>query len=120
MRLKVPEPSRERPKSPCNGRVGADPNGGLRLHIPAILLNPTNKTVKQVEAHNAQQREKVAAKKERGVARGDLPGGGKGKRVIRRKDNGELLFHPREIWRPDLVQAGLIILDRRVRMMGRR
>lgn len=52
-----------------------------------------NRAQKQVEAHNAQQREKVEAKRERvRESRIDL-GGGKGdkrgKRVIRRVDNGQ-------------------------------
>jgi hypothetical protein len=52
-----------------------------------------NKTQKQVEAHNAQQREKVDAKRERErVHKVDVGGKGdrRGKRVIRRVDNGEL------------------------------
>lgn len=50
-----------------------------------------NKTQKQVEAHNAQQREKVEAKRERErVSKVDVNGKGdrRGKRVIRRVDNG--------------------------------
>jgi hypothetical protein len=50
-----------------------------------------NKTQKQVEAHNAQQREKVEAKRERErVSKVEVNGKGdrRGKRVIRRVDNG--------------------------------
>jgi hypothetical protein len=50
-----------------------------------------NKPQKQVEAHNAQQREKVDAKRERErVSKVDVNGKGdrRGKRVIRRVDNG--------------------------------
>ena len=62
-----------------------------RLRIPAILQNPVNRTQKQVEAHNAQQREKVDAKRERErVSKVEVNGKGdrRGKRVIRRVDNG--------------------------------
>ena len=62
-----------------------------RLRIPAILQNPVNRTQKQVEAHNAQQREKVDAKRERErVSRVEVNGKGdrRGKRVIRRVDIG--------------------------------
>lgn len=60
-----------------------------RLRIPAILQNPTNRSVRQVAAHNAQQREKADARREARVpvaASYD----GRGKRFVRRKDNGEL------------------------------
>ena len=66
-----------------------------RLYLPAILLNPANRAAKQVEAHNAQQREKVAARRDRTSERNALPGDRRGKRVIRRKDNG--MFVP-GIW----------------------
>jgi hypothetical protein len=62
------------------------------LRIPAILQNPVNRTQRQVEAHNAQQREKVEAKRERErVSKVDVGGKGdrRGKRVIRRVDNGQ-------------------------------
>jgi hypothetical protein len=54
-----------------------------------------NKTQKQVEAHNAQQREKVEAKRERErSSKLDVSGKGdrRGKRVIRRVDNGTSLI----------------------------
>jgi hypothetical protein len=51
-----------------------------------------NKTQKQVEAHNAQQREKVDAKRERersSKVEISSKGDRRGKRVIRRVDNGQ-------------------------------
>lgn len=68
-----------------------------RLRIPAILQNPVNRTQKQVEAHNAQQREKVEAKRERvREVRYDTGSKGdkRGKRVIRRSDNGDSIPFP--------------------------
>jgi hypothetical protein len=57
------------------------------LTLPAVLVNPRNKALAQVEAYNAQQREKAAARRH---AR-PLPAGagaGVGKRVLRRRENG--------------------------------
>jgi len=51
------------------------------------LQNPTNRSVRQVAAHNAQQREKAAAKREHREAEAAAHGG-RGKRYVRRKDNG--------------------------------
>ncbi|KIR24685.1 hypothetical protein I309_06480 [Cryptococcus deuterogattii LA55] len=63
------------------------------LHLPAILQNPTNRAARQVEAHNAQQREKAAARRERDSRSNWTPEyDGKGKRVIRRLDNGSIPF----------------------------
>ncbi|KAE8539295.1 hypothetical protein D1P53_004393 [Cryptococcus gattii VGV] len=51
------------------------------LHLPAILQNPTNRAARQVEAHNAQQREKAAARRERDSRSNWTPEyNGKGKR----------------------------------------
>jgi len=72
-----------------------------RLRIPAILQNPVNRTQKQVEAHNAQQREKVDAKRERErVSKVEVNGKGdrRGKRVIRRVDNGATYSSCIEAW----------------------
>ncbi|ORX39424.1 hypothetical protein BD324DRAFT_649499 [Kockovaella imperatae] len=69
--------------------------GPVPLHIPAILLNPTNRAAKQLEAHNAQQRERVHAKRDKQSTRGDVVSGSKqGKRVIRRKDNAAFISNP--------------------------
>lgn len=59
------------------------------LYLPAILQNPANRAARQVHAHNAQQREKAAARRERDTRSNAAPEyNGKGKRVIRRLDNG--------------------------------
>lgn len=58
------------------------------LRIPAILQNPTNRNLRQVAAHNAQQREKADARRESRAP--DLPSDGRGKRFVRRRDNGGL------------------------------
>ncbi|KIR98604.1 hypothetical protein L804_04180 [Cryptococcus deuterogattii 2001/935-1] len=71
------------------------------LHLPAILQNPTNRAARQVEAHNAQQREKAAARRERDSRSNWTPEyDGKGKRVIRRLDNGNIPFLPSADYTP--------------------
>lgn len=67
----------------------ADPQSApAPLHIPAILQNPVNASLRQVEAHNAQQREKALARREARAAGPTVSGGGRGKRVTRRQENG--------------------------------
>nr|XP_019043962.1 hypothetical protein I302_07239 [Kwoniella bestiolae CBS 10118]OCF22892.1 hypothetical protein I302_07239 [Kwoniella bestiolae CBS 10118] len=65
------------------------------LRLPAILQNPKNTTLKQVEAHNAQQRERIQARRE-ARAEPKIEGrlNGKGKRVIRRLDNASFTSNP--------------------------
>ncbi|WVR09580.1 hypothetical protein IAU60_006650 [Kwoniella sp. DSM 27419] len=72
-----------------------DPSAPAPLRLPAILQNPTNNAQRQVEAHNAQQREKIAARREatRGSAK-VVDRSGKGKRVIRRLDNATFASNP--------------------------
>ncbi|WVQ74358.1 hypothetical protein IAR50_003958 [Cryptococcus sp. DSM 104548] len=71
------------------------------LHLPAILRNPTNRAARQVEAHNAQQHQKAAARKDREYKVNWTPeNNGKGKRVIRRLDNAVFAENP-HIVRPD-------------------
>ncbi|WVO24687.1 uncharacterized protein IAS62_006057 [Cryptococcus decagattii] len=73
------------------------------LHLPAILQNPTNRAARQVEAHNAQQREKAAARRERDSRSNWNPDyNGKGKRVIRRLDNAAFASNP-HIVRPTMA-----------------
>ncbi|OWZ76708.1 hypothetical protein C365_04863 [Cryptococcus neoformans Bt85] len=65
------------------------------LHLPAILQNPANRAARQVQAHNAQQREKAAARRERDARPNAAPEyNGKGKRVIRRLDNAAFASNP--------------------------
>ncbi|OCF34220.1 hypothetical protein I316_04171 [Kwoniella heveanensis BCC8398] len=65
------------------------------LRLPAILQNPTNSALRQVEAHNAQQRERAAARREaRSTTTKESGRGGKGKRVIRRLDNASFASNP--------------------------
>ncbi|WRT70055.1 uncharacterized protein IL334_007049 [Kwoniella shivajii] len=64
------------------------------LRLPAILQNPTNTSLRQVEAHNAQQREKVQARREARLPSKNEGRGGKGKRVIRRLDNAAFTSNP--------------------------
>ncbi|ODN73404.1 hypothetical protein L202_07930 [Cryptococcus amylolentus CBS 6039] len=73
----------------------------VSLRLPAILQNPTNRAARQVEAHNAQQRQKAAARKDREYKVNWTPeNNGKGKRVIRRLDNAAFAENP-HIVRPD-------------------
>ncbi|WWD03972.1 hypothetical protein V865_002032 [Kwoniella europaea PYCC6329] len=73
-----------------------DPSAPAPLRLPAILQNPRNTTLKQVEAYNAQQREKAQAKREARLAEPKIEGrlNGKGKRVIRRLDNASFTSNP--------------------------
>ncbi|KAK8853381.1 hypothetical protein IAR55_004085 [Kwoniella newhampshirensis] len=65
------------------------------IHIPAILQNPTNHALRQVEAYNAQQREKAQARREaKTITRVVEKGTGRGKRVIRRLDNAAFASNP--------------------------
>ncbi|WVQ94870.1 hypothetical protein IAU59_001954 [Kwoniella sp. CBS 9459] len=66
------------------------------LRLPAILQNPTNSALRQVEAHNAQQRERAAAKRDARSSTTNKEGArsGKGKRVIRRLDNATFASNP--------------------------
>ncbi|WVN89283.1 uncharacterized protein L203_104504 [Cryptococcus depauperatus CBS 7841] len=67
----------------------------LPLHIPVILQNPTNQSTRQVLAYNAQQREKVLARRDRESRTNQLPEHyGKGKKVIRRLDNAAFAENP--------------------------
>jgi hypothetical protein len=63
------------------------------------LQNPTNQSHRQVDAYNTQQREKAAARREARAPVVDTGYAGKGKRVVRRMDNGRfrvsLVGHPR-------------------------
>ncbi|WVF67271.1 hypothetical protein IAT40_002020 [Kwoniella sp. CBS 6097] len=66
------------------------------LRLPAILQNPTNSALRQVEAHNAQQRERATARREARSTTSNKEGGrnGMGKRVIRRLDNASFASNP--------------------------
>ena len=59
------------------------------MHLPAILHNAGNYALRQVEAHNAQQREKLKARREAQHAVGHSQGAARGKRVMRRRENGQ-------------------------------
>ncbi|RXK40800.1 hypothetical protein M231_01859 [Tremella mesenterica] len=63
------------------------------MHIPAILQNPVNPSLRQVEAHNAQQKLKSIARRE---AREEVKASGstRGKRYIRRKENAVFSSNP--------------------------
>ncbi|KAK1922201.1 hypothetical protein DB88DRAFT_542193 [Papiliotrema laurentii] len=63
------------------------------LHIPAILQNPVNRSARQVEAYNAQQRQKAAARRESRAPEA-IAGNGRGKRYVRRKDNAAFTSNP--------------------------
>ncbi|RSH91453.1 hypothetical protein EHS25_009752 [Saitozyma podzolica] len=74
-----------------------DPTAAVPLHLPAILQNPTSRTLRQVEAHNAQQRERAQARKDAragpsGSGSGDHSG--RGKRFVRRTDNAQFASNP--------------------------
>ncbi|WVQ66665.1 uncharacterized protein L199_004852 [Kwoniella botswanensis] len=73
-----------------------DPSAPAPLRLPAILQNPKSTTLKQVEAYNAQQREKAQARREARLAEPKIEGrlNGKGKRVIRRLDNASFASNP--------------------------
>ena len=76
-----------RPTGQVGDLVAYTTNGRLRL--PAILQNPVNKAQRQVIAHNNQQKEKAAARREARAA-DPITDGTRGKRYTRRKDNGAL------------------------------
>lgn len=79
---------RPRPVS-LSSFLNLSPPPDKSLRIPAILQNPTNKSQRQVEAFNAQQREKAIARKEASKTAGQDPLTSKrGKRVVRRMNNG--------------------------------
>ncbi|GFZ51015.1 hypothetical protein JCM24511_08773 [Saitozyma sp. JCM 24511] len=74
-----------------------DPTAPVPLHLPAILQNPTSRTLRQVEAHNAQQRERAQARKDaRAGPSGSGSGAhsGRGKRFVRRTDNAQFASNP--------------------------
>ncbi|WWC64775.1 uncharacterized protein I303_107387 [Kwoniella dejecticola CBS 10117] len=67
------------------------------LRLPAILQNPTNASQRQIESYNAQQRERIQARREARAAPrtgGESKFHGKGKRVIRRLDNAAFTSNP--------------------------
>ncbi|WWD19808.1 hypothetical protein CI109_104272 [Kwoniella shandongensis] len=73
----------------------ASDNAPVPLRLPAILQNPTNHALRQVEAYNAQQREKAQARREaKTTTRVVEKSTGRGKRVIRRLDNAAFTSNP--------------------------
>ncbi|ORY31615.1 hypothetical protein BCR39DRAFT_525918 [Naematelia encephala] len=68
--------------------------GPVPLRLPAILQNPTNPSIRQVEAHNAQQREKAIARRDRASQGDGSRVRGPGKRVIRRRENATFTSNP--------------------------
>lgn len=83
----------------------ADSADSCRLRLPAILQNPQNASLRQVEAYNAQLREKAQARRvARQQPRDTGDHSGRGKRVVRRLDNGrqdtEIARSYAEYWQP--------------------
>ncbi|KAK4684691.1 hypothetical protein P7C73_g5476, partial [Tremellales sp. Uapishka_1] len=74
--------------------TATDIPGATPLYIPAILQNPTNPSLRQVAAHNAQQREKLQARKETRSAPTVLLKNNTGKRIIRRRENANFVSNP--------------------------